>query len=154
MNLKERINKELTEAMKNKNAIKVSTLRFLRSEIHNKEIDLKHELEYPDVIEVIASSIKKRKESIDQFRKGEREDLVQKEAQEMRILESFLPPPLSEEEVKDFIQQALTDTGASSPKEMGKVMARVMPQIKGRFDGKRASVLVREILSRAEQKER
>lgn len=134
--LKERITQDMKEAMKDKDTLKVSTLRLLLAEIKNKEIDKRGELTDEEILSLIQKAVKQREESIEQYRKGNRSDLVEKETKEIEILKSYLPEPLSEEELDRIIEETIKEVGAMGPKDMGKVMKAVMPKVKGRVDGK------------------
>lgn len=146
MPLKERLVEDVKAAMKAREELRLSTLRMARSEIRNAEIALGHELEDSEVLGVLEKEAKKRREAIAEFETGGRQDLVEKETEELRILESYLPAQMSEEELREAVQHAVTETGASRPEEIGKVMRVLMPKIKGRADGKAANALVREML--------
>ncbi|BAT71708.1 conserved hypothetical protein [Thermosulfidibacter takaii ABI70S6] len=143
MGLKEKIMADMKEAMKAKNTVKVSTLRLLISEIKNKEIDKRGELTEDEILAVIQKAVKQRRESIEQYKNAGREDLVEKEQKELEILESYLPKPLSKEEIEAIIDEAIKETGAASMRDMGKVMKVVMPKVRGRADGKLVNELVK-----------
>jgi uncharacterized protein len=143
----EQISKELLDAMKQKDAVRTSTLRMLVSAIRYKEVEKKKSLAETEVLDVIQSEAKRRKESIDEYTKAGRADLASKEEAELNVLKIYLPQPLSEAELKALIRSAIASSGAKSPQEMGKVMSVIMPQIKGRADGKKAQELVKEALS-------
>ena len=165
MNLKGKIQNELQEAVKNREELKSSVLRLLLSAIFNKEKEKRYKLSKQkpefkekdlekesqlvneEVIEVISSEIKKRKESILEFGKGEREDLVEKETKEKEILEKYLPEQLSEEEIKKLAKETIEKIGAKEIKDMGKVMAELMPKVKGRADGGLVSKIAKELLA-------
>ena len=146
MALRERISAEMKEAMKAGDKLRVSTLRLLLSEIKNAEIAKRKELDDEGVLEVVSREVRKRRESIAEFEKAGREDLSSKERIEAQILEAYLPPQLSEEELAAIVDKALQESGAVSLKEMGKVMALVIPQIKGRAEGKTVNEMVRKAL--------
>jgi len=164
MILKEKIQKDLKEALKKKDEIVVSVLRMLLAAILNKEKEKRYKLSKDkpelteeelekesqltdeEVIEVISSEIKKRKESILEFKKGERQDLVEKEKKEIEVLKKYLPEQLSEEEIKKLVKVAIETVEAKEPKDMGKVMVELMPQIKGKADGATVSKIVKELL--------
>jgi len=133
-------------ALKAGEKARLSTLRMLMSAIKYKEVDAKHQLDDEEVISVISTLIKQRHDSIDQFRKGGREDLVDKETKEVEVLKGYLPPQLSEEEVRNIITKAAAETGATGQKDMGKLMKAVMPQVKGKADGKLVNEIVKEVL--------
>jgi len=165
MNLKGKIQNELQEAVKNREELKSSVLRLLLSAIFNKEKEKRYKLSKQkpefkekdlekesqlvneEVIEVISSEIKKRKESIELFEKGEREDLVEKETKEKEILEKYLPEQLSEEGIKKLVKEAIERVEAKEPKDIGKVMAELMPKVKGRADGGLVSKIAKELLA-------
>lgn len=149
MSLEDKILKDYNEALKVKDYIKVSTLRFLRAALANLAIEKrKSKLDDNEVISVIRKQIKSHLESIEQFKKGNRLDLVEKETQELNILNSYLPEELPEEQLKEIIKETITNLGASSLKDMGKVMKLVLEKVKERADAKKISDLVKEELSK------
>jgi len=147
MNLDERLIEEMKQAMKSNDKLKLSTIRMIRSASKNKEIELRKKLEDEDIVKVIQVMVRKGEESVEQFQTGGRLDLVEKEKREIDILKSFLPQPLSQEEVLKIIDQSIQETQASSLKDIGKVMKSVMPKIGGKADGKLINQLVKERLS-------
>ena len=147
MSLKDRLLQDMKEAMKARDQLKLSTLRLLVSEIKNKEIDAKGELKDEAILAIIQKAVKQRQDSIAQYEKGGRQDLADKEKAELEILKAYLPEELSQEEILKIIDEAIAATGATSPKEMGKVMREVMPKVKGRADGKMVNELVRKRLA-------
>jgi uncharacterized protein YqeY len=144
--LKDRLNREFNEALKSGDSLKVSVIRLLRSHMKNREIDQRTELSEEDVVVIIAAAVKQRRDSIEQFSKGGREDLAQKETKEMEILQRYLPQPLPREELEILIRGAIQEAGATGPNDVGKVMKVVMPKVKGRADGALLQARVREIL--------
>ena len=146
MSLKERIQTELKEAMKAHDEIKVSTLRLLNSSIKNKEIDERKPLDDEGLLAILSTAAKQRRESIDQFEKGGRQDLADKEKAELAILQQYLPQQLSKDEVAAVIKETIAETGTSGAKDMGKVMKALMPKVKGKADGKLVNELVKELL--------
>jgi uncharacterized protein YqeY len=164
MALKEKIEQDLKISLKEKKATEVSVLRMLLAAILNKEKKKRYKLskEKPDfgdkelekesqlteeeVIEVITSELKKRKEAIGEFERGERKDLVEKEKEEAKILREYLPEQLSSEEIKKLAKGIIKEVGARGMKDMGKVMGNLMPKVKGRVDGGQASKIVKELL--------
>jgi len=146
MSLKESIFEDLKSAMKQKDEVRVRTLRMVVAAIKNALVDKKN-LSDEDVLGILHKEIKQRQDAIAQYEKAERDDLAQAEAQEKKIIQQYLPQPLSEEELRKIITQAMEETGANSPQDLGKVMAIVMPQVKGRADGKAINTMVRDILS-------
>ncbi len=143
----DQISKELLVAMKAKDTVRTSTLRMLVSAIRYKEVEKKKALQEGDILEVIQSEAKRRKESIAEYQKASRQDLASKEEAEFNILKVYLPEPLSESDLKAIIQAAVASSGAKGAQDMGKVMSAIMPQIKGRADGKLAQQFVKEALS-------
>jgi uncharacterized protein len=142
----EQFSKELLVAMKSKDPVRVSTLRMLVSAIRYKEVEKKKTLAEGEVLEVIQTEAKRRKESIEEYTKAGRADLASKEEAELNVLKVYLPQPLSDAELKALVQSAIQSSGAKTPQEMGKVMSVIMPQIKGRADGKQAQQLVQQLL--------
>lgn len=149
MTLEERILSDYKEAMKAKDALKSSVLNFLRAELMNTALaKKKSKLDDSEVIAVIRKQIKERQDSIEQFTKGMRQDLADKEAGEAAILKDYLPQELSADELKKIIEEAICLVGAQGLKDMGKVMKEAGAQAAGRADGKMLSDMVRERLSR------
>ena len=147
MGLNEEIASDLTAAMKAKDASRLSALRMLKAAVMNKGVEKGRDLEDAEVLQVVASLVKQRRDSIEQFTKGGRTDLVDKETREIAILEHYLPPAASAEEIDAAVAAAIADTGASSPKDMGKVMKAVMPKLAGKnADGKTVNEAVRRKL--------
>ena len=147
MSLYEEINGHLKEALKSKKTDALNALRGLKAVIKNKEVELRRKLEDNEIIQLIAKQIKQRKESIAQFQKGNRPDLVEKEEKELKVLEQFMPPPLSEEELDIILQEIITETEARGPQDMGKVMKIAMSRLSGRADGKIISQKVKQFLT-------
>ncbi len=147
MSLEERLIEEMKQAMKSNDKLRLSTIRMVRSALKNKEIELRKKLEDEDILKVIQVMVRKGEESIEQFQAGGRVDLVEKERSEIEILKSFLPQPLSQEEILKIIDQSIQETQASSPKDIGRVMKSVIPKIGGKADGKLVNQLVKERLS-------
>jgi len=147
MSIKNQIDEALKEAIRNQNEVAKNALRGLLTAIKNKEKDLKRAPDDAEILKIISSQIKQRKESIEQFKGGGREDLAEKEAQEIAVLEKFLPKQLSQEELEAIIAECIQETGATTVKDMGKVMKAVMPKVAGRSDGKLVNELVRAKLS-------
>jgi uncharacterized protein YqeY len=147
LNLQGKVQEDIKVSMKAKDGTKVSVLRFLMAAIKNREIELKDSLDDEQVLQEIVSSAKKRRESIEAFRDAGREDLAVKEEAELAILEEYLPEQLSAEEIRKVVQEAILSVGASSPADMGKIMKEVMPQVRGKADGKMVNQIVKESLS-------
>jgi uncharacterized protein YqeY len=147
MSLEERLVEDMKLAMKSNEKLKLSTIRMIRSALKNKEIELRKKLEDEDIVKVIQALVRKGEESVEQFQTGGRMDLVEKEKSEIEIMKSFLPQPLSQEEILKIVDQSIQETQASSLKDLGKVMKSVMPKIGGKADGKLINQLVKEKLS-------
>ena len=142
MSLKEQIDTDLIEAMKAHNEETLSVLRMLKTAIKNLEIQKKADLEEADVLQVIGLQIKSRRDSVDLYTKGNRPELAQKESAEIKILEKYLPDQMGEPEVHEIVKKAMAETGASSPQDMGRVMGKIMPELKGKADGADVKVVV------------
>ncbi len=148
MELKQRLLSDIKGAMKEKNSLKVSTLRLVSSEIKNREIDLRKDLSDEEIISLLTTQIKKRKEAAAIYEQGGRPELKDKEEQEMSILMEYLPEQIGEEELRVKILQAIKDSGAEGPKDLGKVMKIVIPEFKGKADGSLIKSLVAELLNK------
>jgi len=160
--LKEEINQDIKKAMVGKNELLLLVLRGINAALHNKEIEKRtklsktekdigkleelSKLNEEEVVEVISGEAKKRKDSIFEFEKGGRQDLVDKETKELQIIQKYLPEQMSEDAVKEIVKKAIEETGAAGPKDTGKVMAKIMPQVKGKADGGIVSKIVGELL--------
>jgi hypothetical protein len=141
------LNREMVLAAKLKDKIRLSALRMIKSGVHNREIDLKRKMTDSEFMQMLSSMVKQRKDSIDQFKKGGREDLVEKEEAELKIIQQFMPVQLSEEEIDAEIRKSIQEVGAVSIKDMGKVMKVLMPKLTGKADGKMVGDKVKERLS-------
>lgn len=149
MSLQEQLVNDMKESMKSGDSVKVSTIRMLKAAIKNKEIEkggTSYKLSDKETLDVIATAIKQRRDSIEQFTKGNRQDLAEKEKKELDILQAYMPPQMSDEDVKAEVKKAITETSASSQKDMGKVMKVLMPRIAGRADGAVVNRIVRELI--------
>lgn len=149
MSLKEKLTEDMKQAMKAKEAGKtrLSVIRMVRAAIKQVEIDGKKELNDDDVLAIIAKEVKMRKDSMAEFEHAGRQDLVEQQEQEIAVLMPYLPEQLSEAEIRDLVKEAVAASGATTAKEMGKVMALLMPKVKGRADGKLVNTIVREALN-------
>ncbi|HVT01025.1 MAG TPA: GatB/YqeY domain-containing protein [Patescibacteria group bacterium] len=150
MMLKDKIQEDLKAAMIAKDELRLSTIRMLKSALQYYEIQkggAGYEATDEDVIDVIGREVKKRRESIEMYKKGGRVDAAEKEDKELKILESYLPEQMSEEEVRKLVDEAIAQTGASTQQDMGKVMGALMSKVKGKADGSLVSSIVREKLS-------
>ncbi len=146
MPLKEQLTDDLKDAMRQRDALRRSTIRFLLSAIHNDEIAKQTDLDEAGVIQVLTKQAQQRRDSIESFKGADRQDLVDKEQSELDIIAAYLPEQMPEDEVKALVQQALADSGATGPQDMGKVMKELMPKTRGKADGKMVSSLVNEAL--------
>jgi uncharacterized protein YqeY len=146
MSLNDRIADDLKESMKARNAGRVSVLRMIKATIKNKEIEKQSALCDDDIHSVLSSFAKRSRESIDQFSQAGRTDLAEKEENELKVIESYLPQQLEEKEIRDLIRDTIQETSAEGPRDMGKVMKAVMARAKGRADGKLVNSLVKEML--------
>ena len=147
MGIKEQLQDEMKGAAKEKAKARLSTLRLALAAVQNKEKEVRKDLSEEEAIQVIAGLIKKGKESIEQFKAGQRADLVAKEEQEIEVLQAFLPQQLTPEEVEAEVAKAVEEAEASTPRDIGKVMQILMPRIAGRAEGKVVNELVRKRLS-------
>ena len=153
--LKQTIKEDLNEAVKKGDEVSRSTLRMLLAAILNREKEKKYkeklegnpELTDEEMIEVISSEVKKRKEAITEYERGGRKDLVDKEKAELAVLRKYLPEQLSEEEIRKLIEEAIDEVGAKEIKDIGRVMAEIMPKVKGKAEGSQVSRIVKELLS-------
>lgn len=148
MPLQDRLIDEMKDAMKSGDKKKVSVIRMLRSSIKNKEIEKGRdkELSEEEVIQVIVSSIRQRRDAIEEFKKGERQDLVNEEEGEIKILQEFLPTQMSSEQLLEIIKETIKEVNAVGIKDMGRVMKVLVPKVAGKADSASASSMVKEIL--------
>src|SRR5438094_9377982 len=148
MTLTEKIQSDLANAMRMKDSLRLSVLRMMKAAVKNKEVEKMKPLEEGEVLTVLNTLVKQRKDSVEQFRKGGREELAQKEEAEIKIIEEYLPAAASDDDVRRAIEEAVAETGASSMKDMGKVMKAARERLAGKTaDGARVSQLVKEKLS-------
>ncbi|NDJ84672.1 MAG: GatB/YqeY domain-containing protein [Chloroflexi bacterium] len=147
MSLKAQITDDLKAAMKNKDTQRRNTLRSLQSAIKQVEIDTQTELDDAGIIKVLKGEIKRRQESLDAYQEGGREDEVATLRQEIAIIEPYLPEQMSRGQIEQIVQKVIDEVGATSPKDMGKVMPEVMKKVQGQADGKLVNEVVRELLS-------
>jgi uncharacterized protein len=147
--LKTRLGEDFKSALRSGEKLRVSVLRLLTALIKNREVEKRGPLTETEILQAIVASCKQRQEAIEQFGRGGRRDLVEKEEAELVILQSYLPQPLTPDELQIMVSEAIREAEATSPKETGKVMALLMPRVTGRADGKAVSALVREALSKS-----
>jgi uncharacterized protein YqeY len=148
MTLQDRIETAMRDSMRARDERRTQTLRMAMSAAHNRQIEVGRALTDEDYVEILGKQVKQRRESIEAFRSGGRDEMAANEEAEAAILAEFLPEPISEEDLEAIVRGAIAETGASGPGDLGKVMGRVVPQTKGRADGKAVSDLVRRLLGR------
>ncbi|HOO89648.1 MAG TPA: GatB/YqeY domain-containing protein [Syntrophales bacterium] len=145
------INKKISDAMvraaKEKDKDTLSALRMIKSALHNREIDLKDQFGEKEILQVLSSMVKQRKDSVEQYRNGGRPELAEKEEREIEIIRGFMPEQMSDEEIGAQIDQAIEEAGATSIRDMGKVMKLLMPKLTGKADGKAVGEAVKAKLS-------
>jgi uncharacterized protein YqeY len=147
MTLNEKIGADITAAMKARDADRLAPLRMLKAAVMNKGVEKGRDLDDGEVLQVVASVVKQRRDSIEQFAKAGRTDLVEKETRELAVLDGYLPPAATPEEIDAAVEAAIADTGATSPKDMGKVMKAAMPKLAGTHaDGRAVNEAVRRKL--------
>ena len=147
MSLKERLMADLKDAMKNKDKLRKDVITMVRAAIKQKEVDERVELDDSDIENIISKQLKEKKASIEEFKKGNREDLVEKTNDEIEILLEYLPEQLSDEELKEIIKKVIDENEITSMKDIGKLMKNVMPLIKGKADGKQVNIIAKELLN-------
>jgi len=146
MTLQQRIESAMRDSMRARDERRTQTLRMAMSAAHNRQIEVGRALNDEDYVEILGKQVKQRRESIEAFRSGGREAMADNEEAEAAILAEFLPEPMTPGDLEAIIRAAIAETGASSPADLGKVMGKVVPQTKGRADGKAVSDLVRSLL--------
>jgi len=148
MSLRDRLTEDLKHAMKARDQLRMDVIRMIKAAVLNKEVELKKDLDDAEMSRIMTTMIKQRKESVEQYEKGNRTELAAKERQEILIIESYLPEALSPEELTQVVEEVIRESGASSAKDMGAVMKGVMARLAGRpVDGKQVSDLVRSKLT-------
>jgi uncharacterized protein YqeY len=147
MGLQQDVNTAIAAAMKARDQVRLDPLRMLKTALTNKEIEKGRALDEAEALQVVAARVKQRRDSIEQFTKGGRTDLAEKEAREIEILETYLPPAMDAAELEAIVQSTIAETGATAPKDIGRVMKAVMARVAGRMiDGKAVNELVRRKL--------
>ncbi len=149
MGLKEKIQADATKALKKRDSKTLSALRLLLSELHNAEIRKQEELDDQEVMQVVAKQVRKWEEAANEYERAGQEEKAAKERFEAEVLKVYLPAQMSDEEISAVVAEAIEESGASSMREMGKVMKLVMPRVQGKADGKRVNRLVKEALTSA-----
>jgi len=147
MALKDQLDADLKSSMREKDTVKLSVIRMLKSAVKYREIEAMKPLDEAGVLQVISAEIKRHKDSVEQFRAGNRPELVAKEEAELAILAGYLPAQLGEAELKALVEAAVVKSGASGPRDMGAVMKALLPEVQGKADGKLVSELVKARLS-------
>ena len=147
MSLRDRLDTELKAAMRSNDAMRRDALRMVLAAVQRAEKEGKHTLADDEMLGLLSRELKVRRESVEAFRGGGREDLVAKEEAAIAVVSEFMPQPLSEAELKVLVEQGIAETGAASPRDMGKVMGWLSPRTRGRADGKQVSQLVTQLLS-------
>jgi len=147
MDINTRLNDEMVIAAKARDRIRLSAIRMLKTALHNKEIELMRPLNESETLQIISAMVKQRKDSIEQFAKGGRTDLVEKEEAELKVVQEFMPVQMSDDEVESVIKKVIAEAGAVSVKDMGKVMKLLMPQFASKADGKMVGEKVKALLS-------
>ena len=145
--LKEQLTIDLKQAMKARDAVLRDTIRYILSAVKNAEIDKRDKLNEDEELSLLKTQVKQRQDSIEQYRAGGRDELADKEAAELEVLQRYLPQQMSDDELVAFIAAGLSETGAAGPKDMGKVMSLLNKRAEGRVDGRRLSAAVREALA-------
>jgi uncharacterized protein YqeY len=145
--LEQHITEELKKAIRSRETVRVSCLRLLKASIKNKQVEKGRALTDEEVTGLVSSAIKKGKDSIEAFRKGQREDLATKEEEEIRVLQEFLPAQLGIEEIEKAVREVVSQIGATGPKDLGRVMKEAMVRMAGRADGKTVNEIVRNVLN-------
>ena len=146
MSLVERFNNDLKEAMKASQALRVSVLRMTKAAAKNRQIEKGRDLTDEEIVDVLASMVKQRRDSVEQYTKAVRTDLAAKEEEEIAILQTYMPAQLGAEELDRIIREAIAESSAAGPQDMGKVMRVLMPKVKGLADGKYVNQRVKELL--------
>ncbi|MBO9597112.1 MAG: GatB/YqeY domain-containing protein [Cohnella sp.] len=146
MNLAERLNEDMKQAMRDGNKFRLSTIRLVRAAIKNQEIELRRPLDDNETLSVLSRELKQRRDALTDFEKAGREDLVSNVSAEIEIISEYLPKQLNEEEIKAIVVQTMQETGASSKADMGKLMGALMPKVKGVADGKVVNGIVQQLL--------
>lgn len=146
MGLKERFEEDLKKAMRERDVLHRSVIRLIRSEVQNEEIARQKPLDDDGVVGILSRQVRQRRESIIEFRKGKREDLVKREEAELSVIQEYLPRQLTEDELTGLVQEVITESGARGPSDKGKVMGKLMPQVRGRAQGSEVEVVVAKLL--------
>ena len=147
MTLKDKLMDDLKESMKNKEQVRKSVVTLIRSAVKQKEVDERVELSDEDVLAIITKQVKQRKDALEEFKKAQREDLILQTEQEIDILMQYLPKQLTDDELEFIIKEIINQIGASTMKDMGKIMGLTMPKVQGKADGKRINEIAKKYLN-------
>ena len=147
MSLRQRLEADMKEAMKARDAERRDAIRYVLSVVKNAEIDKRRDLNEDEEVQLLRTQVKQRQDAIEQFRNGGRDDLAEREASQVSLIETYLPQQMSDDELAAFVRQGLEETGAQGPKDMGKVMGLLNKRSEGRVDGRRLSAAVRDALA-------
>lgn len=147
MAIKKKLDQEMVAAAKARDKLRLSALRLIKTSLHNREIDAKRDLNENEFLQMLSGMVKQRKDSIEQFAKGGRTDLVEKEESELKVIQEFMPAQMSDDAVDAEIDKAIKEAGATTAKDMGKVMKILMPKLTGKADGKAVGEKVKARLS-------
>ena len=150
MSLKDKLQSDLHEAMRARDRVRMSVLRMLRSAIGYEEIDKKREMDDSGVLDIVSRQVRQRRESIQMYKEANRQELVDKETQELQILQEYLPAQLTEDELTSLAKEVIAEVGASGVRDKGRVMGRLMPQVRGKAQGGDVNRVVTALLSDAE----
>ena len=148
MSLKDTLMQDLKTAMKEKDTLRKLTITMLRAAIKQVEVDTREEMEDEAIIDIVAKQVKQKRAAIEEFKKGDRADLVEEAEAEIAVLAAYLPEQMSEDEIKALVEETISVVGATTMKDMGKVMGAMTPKTKGRADGKMISDIVKSLLSK------
>ena len=146
MTMKTRLSDDMKQAMRDRDVLRRDVIRYLRSEVRNQEIRDQKELDDAGVIQVLSRQAQQRRDSIEVYRDADRQDLVDKEEGELSVILSYLPQQMTSEEITDLVQQVVDEVGASGPADMGKVMGAIMPQVRGKAEGREVNAIVQQTL--------
>ena len=146
MTMKTRLEDDLKQAMRSRDAARRDVIRYLRSEIRNQEIKVQEDLDDDGVVQVLSRQAQQRRDSIEAFTEANRTDLVEKEQAELEIIMEYMPQQMTSDEIASLVQEVVAEVGASGPGDMGKVMSQIMPKVRGRAEGREVSSIVMETL--------
>ena len=146
MTMKTRLADDMKQAMRDRDVLRRDVIRYLRSEVRNQEIREQKELDDAGVVQVLSRQAQQRRDSIEVYRDADRQDLVEKEESELSVILSYLPQQMTSEEITDLVQQVVAKVGASGPADMGKVMGAIMPQVRGKAEGREVNAIVQQTL--------